>query len=169
MRRALFTAILVMAAAQPAAAQLGAVAGDAAPAGLLSASGPEADVQAVADVVSGLFDAMRAGDGEALGSFFHAEARLITTATREGQPLAMIEDVERFVEAVSAPHDQVFDERVRDLEIRVDDNLAVAWMGYDFYLGDRHSHCGVNLFQLVRTTDGWRIIGLADTRRRECR
>ena len=68
---------------------------------------------------------------------------------------------------IGQPRDRIFDEKIRGLEIRVDDNLALAWMEYAFFLGEEFSHCGVDLFQLVRTTEGWRIIGLADTRRRE--
>jgi hypothetical protein len=40
-------------------------------------------------------------------------------------------------------------------------------MEYRFYVGERFSHCGVDSFHLVRTADGWRIVDLADTRRRE--
>jgi hypothetical protein len=39
--------------------------------------------------------------------------------------------------------------------------------GYVFYVGDRFSHCGVDSFQLVRISAGWRIIQIADTRRKE--
>lgn len=132
-----------------------------------SAAGPEADVAAVREVVVGVFDAMRAADTTSLASWFHPEARLISTSRQQGRPVAGVEEVSAFTNAVGAPHDKVYDERVWDLEIRVDGDLAVAWMPYAFYLGDQFSHCGVDLFQLVRTADGWRIIELADTRRRE--
>ena len=45
--------------------------------------------------------------------------------------------------------------------------LASVWVPYEFYLGDKFSHCGVDAFHLARFEDGWKIIGLADTQRRE--
>ena len=61
----------------------------------------------------------------------------------------------------------VLDERIRNPLVRVDGPLATVWVDYSLYLGDRFVHCGVDAFHLVRTPAGWRIIDLADTRRRE--
>lgn len=71
------------------------------------------------------------------------------------------------VQAVASPRTEVRDERIWNLEIRVDGNFATAWMNYAFYLDDRFSHCGINSFQLFRGVDGWRIVQVTDTRRRE--
>ena len=50
---------------------------------------------------------------------------------------------------------------------RVTRALASVWMDYRFYVGECFSHCGVDTFHLVRTAEGWRIVDLADARRRE--
>jgi hypothetical protein len=42
-----------------------------------------------------------------------------------------------------------------------------VWTRYAFYAGEQFSHCGVDAIQLGWTVDGWRIVALADTRRRE--
>ena len=52
-----------------------------------------------------------------------------------------------------------------DPEIRIEDNLAAVWLEYAFYVGDRLDHCGEDHFQLARTTEGWKIIAIADTQR----
>lgn len=129
-----------------------------------AAQTPEQEVRAT---VQRLFDGMRAGDSTAVRSVFHPSARLLTAGVRDGRPALQESTVDPFVAAVGTPHDQVWDERIWDLEVRVDDNLATAWMKYAFYLGDRFSHCGVNAFQLFRAPEGWKIILLTDTRRRE--
>ena len=49
----------------------------------------------------------------------------------------------------------------------MDGNLANVWVYYEFYAGDKFSHCGVDNFQLGRTDAGWKIILLADSRRRQ--
>lgn len=45
--------------------------------------------------------------------------------------------------------------------------LAVVWARYQFRLDGKLSHCGVDLFNLVETPDGWKIAALADTRQTE--
>lgn len=136
------------------------------PAGLhvpsVAAQSPEAAVRAVIDQ---LFDGMRAGDSTRVRAVFHPQARLWTIAERDGTPVLREGAVDRFVAAVGSPRDAVWDERIRDVEIRVDDRMAAAWVPYAFFLGDAFSHCGVNALQLVDDGPGWRILALTDTRR----
>jgi hypothetical protein len=124
--------------------------------------------QEVRAVIDRLFDGMRAGDSAVVRSVFHPEAGLFTTAVRDGQPVLRADSVAAFVRAVGTPHDEVWDERIANVEIRVDDPLATAWMDYRFLLDGRFSHCGVNAFQLFRTPEGWRILQVTDTRRQSC-
>lgn len=60
---------------------------------------------------------------------------------------------------------QLLDERLETPVIELEDNLALVWVTYRFYIGERFSHCGVDAMQLGRTLNGWQIIALADTRR----
>jgi hypothetical protein len=124
--------------------------------------------QEVRQVVEKLFNGMRAGDSTAVRSTFHPLARLQTTAVRQGEPVMRTDSLDAFVRAVGTPHAEVWDERVSNLEIRTDGELATAWMDYAFYRGDTFSHCGVNALQFFRSKEGWKIIQIADTRRREC-
>jgi hypothetical protein len=144
-------------------AALVVLAGNSLPA---QAEAPDPETE-VAAVVQRLFDGMRSGDGEMVRSVFHPAARLQTAAARDGAPVLQEGDVDDFVRAVGTPREQVWDERIWDLEVRVDGNLATAWMRYAFYVDDRFSHCGVNAMQLFRDGEGWRIVQLIDTRRRE--
>ncbi len=123
--------------------------------------------QEVRAVVGRLFDAMRVADSATLRTLFHPEARLFSAGRRNGQPMLRSEPVDDFLRAVAAPRKEVLDERIWDVEARVDGDLATAWMQYAFYLGEQFSHCGVNAFQLFRGADGWQVIQIADTRRRE--
>ncbi|HLM66619.1 MAG TPA: nuclear transport factor 2 family protein [Longimicrobium sp.] len=131
-----------------------------------AAATPEQEVKAVVDR---LFNAMRAADSAAVHALFHPQARLQTTALRQGEPVLRTDSLEAFLRAVGTPRTEVWDERVSNLEVRTDGELATAWMDYAFYLDNRFSHCGVNALQLFRTKDqGWQIIQIIDTRRREC-
>lgn len=124
--------------------------------------------QEVRATIEALFDAMRAGDSSAVRETFVEEARLQTALEPDETPSVQSTSIDRFVEAVGQPRDEVWDERTWDVEVQVDGPLASAWVPYAFYRGEELSHCGVNAIQLVQQPDGWRILQITDTRREEC-
>jgi hypothetical protein len=134
----------------------------------LAAQAPADGDAGVRAAIEQLFDGMRTGDSTAVRAVFHPEARMLTAAVRNGETLLQAGSIDEFVQAVGTPHPEVWDERIDDLEIEVDDPLATAWMDYRFHLGETFSHCGVNAFQFLRTAEGWRVIQITDTRRRDC-
>lgn len=113
-----------------------------------------------------LFDGMRAGDSAAVRAVFHPRVQLTTALVRNGAPVLEVDSLAKFLRAVGTPHPVVWDERTYDEEVRIDGTLAQAWTPYDFFAGDKFSHCGVDAFTLAKTADGWRIIALGDMRRR---
>jgi len=123
---------------------------------------------AVRATIDRLFDGMRAGDSAAVRAVFHDRARLYTARGPSDTSAVEETPIDAFVAAVGRPHERTWDERIWDVDIRVDGPLASAWVPYAFYRGDRLSHCGVNAVQLVRTGDGWKIMQLTDTRRSDC-
>jgi uncharacterized protein (TIGR02246 family) len=119
--------------------------------------------------VDRMFDAMRSRDTAALRSVFDTTARLMTTGmSREGKPVLRVTPIDRFIQAIAgAPPETTLDERIFDVEVRQDANLATVWTRYSFYAGAQFSHCGFDAFQLFKSEQGWRIIAIADTQRRE--
>jgi hypothetical protein len=124
----------------------------------------EADVLAVIDR---LFDAMRAGDSATVRAVFHPAATLMTIPSAGGAPILRTSEVDDFIDAVGSVREEVWDERTWEPVVHVDGHLATAWMQYAFHVDEQLSHCGVNAFHLFRSAEGWRIIHIADTRRRE--
>jgi hypothetical protein len=73
-----------------------------------------------------------------------------------------------FVKRIAnTPAGTVLDERILAYQIQVDGSMASAWTPYKFYVNDTFSHCGVNSFQLVKLAEGWKIVYIIDTRRKE--
>ncbi len=159
-------AILAAACMTPAARTTSSTAVyGAAPSGQAPPMGPRE--REVIDVVERLFDAMRANDSAAARSLFEPGTRLRSVSRRQGVVAISEDSLGAFLRAIGTPRAQMLDERIANERVLIDEPYAVAWVDYTFYLGDQKSHCGIDAFQLVRRPNGWRIIGLTDTRRRE--
>ena len=52
--------------------------------------------------------------------------------------------------------------------IKIDGPLANVWVGYEFWLDDKLSHCGVNSIHLLKKKSGWKIFNITDSRRINC-
>lgn len=51
-------------------------------------------------------------------------------------------------------------ERGFDPTVLVSRMVAVVWYPYDIYVSGKWSHCGVDIINLVRSDDGWRIASM---------
>ncbi|HEV7346720.1 nuclear transport factor 2 family protein [Telluribacter sp.] len=128
----------------------------------------QTDETAARAVVDQLFTGMRSGDSSLVRRAFLPDASLQSVTTAPDGAVKVRKDaIQGFINAVGTPHDEVWDERIYDLKVQVDGPMAIVWVPYKFYLGSKFSHCGVNAFTLVRTTEGWKIAGITDTRRRD--
>lgn len=161
MRLSIRTALLALLFATPALA-----AAQASSASAPAARDTVADRQAVLAVVTKLFDAMRKGDSAAVAALFLPKAQLVTTVVGPNGPQVKVDEIASFLKAVGSPHAEVWDERIFNPVVHLDGPLGVVWVDYSFYVGEKFSHCGVDAFQIAQTADGWKIVALADTRRR---
>jgi len=125
------------------------------------------DQAAARAVVDALFDGMRAADSSAVAGVFASNARLMSTGNRNGTPMIQESSIAAFAGAVGKAQPNSWDERIWDVMIHVNGNLATAWMAYAFYHDGNFSHCGVNAFQIVKLEEGWKILQITDTRQRE--
>ncbi|MES2417435.1 MAG: nuclear transport factor 2 family protein [Bacteroidota bacterium] len=127
-----------------------------------------AEETAVSASITRLFDGMRTADTTLIRSAFAAKCLMQTIAVnKEGKAMVRTESVDGFIKSVGAPHPEKYDERIVFTKILIDGNLASVWTDYKFYVGEKFSHCGVNSFQLFKDENGWKIIYLIDTRRKD--
>lgn len=63
----------------------------------------------------------------------------------------------------TAPGPSDFTERGFGATARVQEGVAQVWMPYDLYVGKTWSHCGVDVFTLVRSDGRWRVASLIYT------
>ncbi|KQC01500.1 nuclear transport factor 2 family protein [Pedobacter sp. Hv1] len=123
---------------------------------------------AVKVTINRLFEGMRKSDTTMIRSAFAAKNTMETIAkNKEGKFVVRTESVNNFIKSMGTPHPEMYDERIVFTKVLIDANLASVWTDYKFYVGDKFSHCGVNSFQLFKGEDGWKIIYIIDTRRKD--
>jgi uncharacterized protein YecT (DUF1311 family) len=115
---------------------------------------------AILQTTDALFQALRERDTVALRTLLHPRAQIVSV----GDGAVRITTVEEWLRGLSRTTD-VMRERMWDARIEIDGSLATLWAPYDFYLGERFSHCGTDAFQYVREGGAWRLIAVSFTRR----
>jgi hypothetical protein len=126
------------------------------------------DEEGIKSAISQFFEGMKKTDTSLIRAVIFSGARLETVLRdKQGNTTVRSENFDNFLKMIAKPHTEVYDERISFSSILVDDNLATAWTPYQFYIGDKFSHQGVNAFQLVKTREGnWMILSIIDTRRK---
>lgn len=125
----------------------------------------EAQIKATIDQ---FFEGMRTTDSTKIRATVYPNATLKTTfVNKEGLAKLKNESMEDFIKSVGSTHEGVYDEKIWSYDIKIDGRLATAWTEYTFYLDKQLLHCGVNAFELFKSDEGWKIIGITDTRRKD--
>jgi len=129
------------------------------------AQNPDNDIRIVVDR---LFDGMRKGDSTMVRSVFLKDNALnsVSKNTNDSTIIRSEGNVEGFIKAVGTPHQEKWDERIYNLIIHTDGPMAIVWAPYKFYRGETFSHCGVNVFTLIKVSAEWKIREITDTRRK---
>ena len=128
----------------------------------------QTETDAVKQSINTLFTAMRKGDSAMIKTVFAKDMVLQSISTnKDGKTVIGTDSGADFAKAIGTPHNFVYDERITFDDIKIDGALASVWAPYKFYLGDKFSHCGVDVFQLMKTDSGWKIIYIVDTRRKD--
>lgn len=125
--------------------------------------------QKIKQVVETFFEGFHKQDSTIIKSTVADHVVLQTTGRNpEGKTLFRNEEFSKFLKSiVSIPDSIKFQEKLTSFSIQVDRTMANAWVGYEFWLNEKFSHCGINSFQLVNFDGEWKIIYLIDTRGKE--
>ena len=128
----------------------------------------EKDKAAVKKTIETFFEGFHKQDSTLMKSVVGDNVLLQTTGkNKEGKTMFRSQKIRKLYESiVSIPDSVSFEEKLTSWSIQVDRTMANAWVGYEFWLNDNFSHCGINSFQLINFDGDWKIIYLIDTRGR---
>lgn len=114
-----------------------------------------------------LFDGMRTTDSTKVIEVIAPDATLKNIYfDQKGEPNIHIGSMDKFILSIGTKHDGIYDEKIWSYDIKIDGHMATAWTEYTFYVDKKLLHCGVNAFELFKSKEGWKIIGITDTRRK---
>lgn len=119
-------------------------------------AGEEREVVAVAQKFMDVLATRDSGAGKAI---IVPEARYFTIRPDGTMTAASLAEM---MDRLPARKERLL-ERMFDPLVRVSGRIAMVWTPYDFHRDGKFSHCGVDVFTLFKTPDGWRIVSLAYT------
>ncbi len=128
--------------------------------GLLAIAASQARAQDAAQrtsvlaVADSALTAITRGDMAGFTDLMVSEAVLFPTRTRDG---VTVYRVRPRAEQRSSPMGGKVIERGFRPEVLINGGVAMVWYPYDLYVDGIWSHCGVDVFTLVRTDARWRI------------
>jgi len=124
-------------------------------------SGARAEVLAA---LQSVFDALASGDSALLTRVMEPDVQLVSIEEDAEGATGVEHRTLQQMAARIADAEEPFIERMFEPVVHVAGPLATVWTPYDFYVGERFSHCGVDVATLVRREGGWRIVSLSWTR-----
>lgn len=129
----------------------------------------DSEEQQIKQIVETFFEGFHKQDSTIIKSTVADNVVLQTTGRNaEGKTQFRNEEFSQFLKSiVNIPDSIKFQEKLTSFSIQVDRTMANAWVGYEFWLNDKFSHCGINSFQMVNFDGEWKIIYLIDTRGKE--
>ncbi|MBL0358793.1 MAG: nuclear transport factor 2 family protein [Chitinophagaceae bacterium] len=118
--------------------------------------------------ISTFFDGMKANDTMMIKTSLDSSCFLFSVVkTKDGRTVLEAETIADFFKQVAQLKGNKLDEQLLSYDIKTDGAMAIAWMPYKFYFNEQFSHCGVNVFTLIKRADDWKIMGITDTRRKQ--
>jgi hypothetical protein len=116
----------------------------------------------VVEVVQRLLDAIGDRDSASFRSLVLPEMQNLVVYTEDDSVVIVRRQAEQTIRSLGSAGPKYL-ERMWEPTVLVSGPIAAVWTPYDFYRDGEFSHCGVDAFHLVRTSEGWRIAAILYT------
>lgn len=121
----------------------------------------ELEEELIKEKVDQFFRALEKQDTVLLKKLWFQEGQVWTidntTQARTHSMRFFKEDLKRFDPKI------VLQERALSYEIKVHNGMAMAWIPYEFHVNGKFSHCGVDIFSLLKKDQDWKFISASYT------
>lgn len=123
--------------------------------------------EAVMKTVQAFFDTMTSRDVEGAREVLQPQGRFHAMSMKDGKPDVHAFANEEYFANLQASK-QKMQERIWNPEVRINGLIATVTAPYDFWIDGKFSHCGTDVFELIKTDEGWKISGGVYTVERQC-
>jgi len=118
----------------------------------------QSEERIVLSVVQRFFDADAAKDPEAAREVMIPEGRFFSVRVENGKKVVRSFTIQEYLDGLPSREEDLL-ERMWEPKVMIHQDIAVVWTRYDFYRDGRFSNCGVDSFDLIKTSEGWKISG----------
>jgi len=122
-------------------------------------AGEEEDILAVVDQ---FFVGLKTADPSLWKPIMVPEGTVMVSREKDGawtfSQRGIGADIDRLAE-----NDAVIDEHYYNPTVLIRETLAVVWTPYDLYIDEELSHCGIDVFQMMKIDGEWKIAQVAYT------
>ncbi len=115
------------------------------------------DKQAVLKRVNQFFEALKNKDTALYKSLAFTNSQIWVSRNQHDSVKTQMRYISDDITSLPATKD-VIEERPLKTEIDLHGNIAVVWAPYTLSLSGKFSHCGIDVFTLLKTTEGWKIV-----------
>ncbi|MEL6675788.1 MAG: hypothetical protein AAFR61_26510 [Bacteroidota bacterium] len=115
---------------------------------------------AVLFTVERFFEGIKRGDSVLLREVFAGEGQSISVRYQETDTVIRLASHEPFFRQLAGPP---MAEAIGEPEIRIHRDIATLWAPYAFWANEQLSHCGEEVFSLVREAGKWKIMAILYT------
>jgi hypothetical protein len=126
------------------------------------------DTTGIKNSIQAFFAGMHSNDTALIQTSLDSSCFLYSIMQKkDGNTVLQEEKAADFLQQVAGLKGQDIDEQLLSYDIKIDGAMAIAWTPYKFYFNKQFSHCGVNVFTLIKRNNKWKILGITDTRRKQ--
>ena len=123
-----------------------------------AARAQDADRTAILVVVQTFLDVVGSRDIEAARRVMLPDGKIVSSRDEDGKPTHRMQSHQEFLDSLVKGQGKSL-ERMWNPEVRIHGSIATVSTPYDFHRDGKFSHCGTDVFNLVKTAEGWRIAG----------
>ncbi len=132
----------------------------------------DAEEVSVLKTVQQLLDAINNSDPDLARPILHSEAVFYSIRDKDGKPSVGVSKAKQFLSNLKKDQkkrkNQYF-ERIWEPEISIQGEMANVRAPYDFHVDNQFSHCGVDVFNLLKTAEGWKVTSITyDVLKTDC-
>ncbi len=128
---------------------------------------PDAETAAVLAPIERMFAALTAKDSAQILAQTRPEGRATAVLTLPDGTRAMRTRTWTDFAVGLKDGPSRLEERLVNPVVDIDGDIAMVWSSYVFLIDGKVSHCGTDHFDMVRGTDGWKVLNITWTQRQK--